>query len=56
MKKVKERVRKISNIWFYSIPFGDTYAVGSAKNLTAAYNDSLLKIKEMEEGGKNGTN
>ncbi|BBA51897.1 hypothetical protein FV113G1_22470 [Fusobacterium varium] len=55
MKKVKERVKKISNIWFYSVPFGDTYIVGTGKDLTTAYNDSLLKIKEMEEGGKNGT-
>ncbi|WP_187107548.1 MULTISPECIES: hypothetical protein [Fusobacterium] len=56
MKKVKERVKKIANTWFYSVPFGDAYVVGTGKDLTAAYNDSLLKIKEMEEGGKHGTN
>lgn len=52
MKKVKERVKKIANTWFYSIPFEDTYIVGTGKDLTTAYNDSLLKIKEMKEGGK----
>lgn len=56
MKNKKTRVRKIANIWFCTVPFGDTYAVGTGKDLTAAYNDSLLKIKEMEEGGKHGTN
>lgn len=47
MKKIKERIKKIADTWFYSIPFGDTYIVGTGKDLTAAYNNYILKLKKV---------
>lgn len=49
MKKVKERVKKIADTWFYIVPFKDTYIVGSGKDLAIAYNNYILK-KEKEYG------
>lgn len=47
MKKIKERVKQIADTWFYTVPFGNTYIVGSGKDLTAAYNNYILKLKKV---------
>ncbi len=49
MKKVKERVKKIADTWFYIVPFNDTNIVVSGKDLATAYNNYILK-KEKEYG------